>query len=179
MILIQKGKREDYIKAWNYMYKQNKNTYNKDPLYIDINPSLNKIPLKTEINNFCTIAYDTEVKTDEFVYGKPVGIFSFVVTNSKTIGKQFVVAPDYSRKGIGKALLLVNMKTLVDNNIFKFYIGCSKCSSGILKSFGYKPYNEDPEHDMYKYNIEIKDDENVNFDNLYKEYVKNNKNIIV
>ena len=112
MILIQKGKREDYIKAWNYMYKQNKNTYNKDPLYIDINPSLNKIPLKTEINNFCTIAYDTEVKTDEFVYGKPVGIFSFVVTNSKTIGKQFVVAPDYSRKGIGKALLLVNMKTI-------------------------------------------------------------------
>lgn len=171
-IIIIRCKREEYIKAWNYMYKHNKKGFNSD-LYDGINPSLNKIPLKTEINNFCTIAYDSifNCKDDGFEFGKPVGIFCFVVTPSKIIGKQYVVDPEYLRKGIGKALLLVNEKTLIDNGYEKYYIGCSHCSAGIYKNYlNIEPYDNDEKNDLYKFNINLKRD---NFEENYKNFVLN------
>lgn len=170
-------KREEYIKAWNHMYRDKKEIFNKNPLYKDINPSLNKTPLKTEIDNFCTVIYDSSVKTEGFEYGKPVGIFCFVVTPNKVIGKQFVVHPDYTRQGLGKALLLENIVALCNNNYKSYYIGCSKCSSGIHKSFGLTPYSEDFEHDMFKYNVDISRGGDMDVESLYEKYVINNPNI--
>lgn len=170
-------KRDDYIKAWNHMYKSKKDVFNHDPLYKDINPSLNKTPLKTETDNFCTVVYDSLIPTEGFTYGKPVGIFCFVITPSKNIGKQFVVHPDYTRKGLGKALLLEAIKTLIHNGYTNYYIGCSKCSSGIHKSFGLIPYNEDFEHDMFKYNVDIYQGGDLDVADLYDKYVLQNKNI--
>lgn len=155
MIIIERCKREEYILAWKAMYKFNKKIYN-DPegIYEGVNPALNKKPLNSELDNFCVVAYDNEKECEGFKYGRPVGIFSFVITPSKIIGKQYVVDPEYTRKGIGKALLLENEKTLLDNGYDHYYIGCSHCSAGIMKSFGRIPYNEDDLHDMYKFNIE-------------------------
>jgi len=167
--VIQRGKREDYIKAWNYMYKRNKEGY-KNPIYDGVNPALNKKPLDTETDNYCTIAYDADEKVEGFELGRPCGIFSFVVTPSKVIGKQFIVDPDYLGKGLGKALLIVNEKTLKDNGFTWYYIGCSHCSAGILKKYwNLTPYNSNEEHDMYKFNVDLNRD---NFDELYNKIIK-------
>mgnify|MGYP003372318902 CR=1 FL=1 len=182
-LIIERCKREEYIKAWNFMYKTDKKGFN-EPLYDGVNPSLNKTPLKTEIDNFCTVAYDPNANCEEFdwekagfKYGLPVGIFSFVVTNSKIIGKQYIVSPKYARKGIGKAILIENEKTLLDKGYDKYYIGCSHCSAGIYKKyFGIQPYDSNEEHDMYKFNVDLKRD---NFETLYKEIILDNENICV
>lgn len=173
-IVIQRGKREDYIKAWNYMYKNNKKEFQQD-IYDGVNPSLNKKPLGTEIDNFCTIAYDSDIdcKKDGFEFGLPVGIFCFVVTPSKIIGKQYIVSPNYIRKGIGKALLIECEKILKEHGYNKYYIGCSHCSAGIFKKYWkINPYNSDYEHDMYKFNIDLNRD---NFDELYQSIMKDIK----
>lgn len=169
-IVIERCKREEYIKAWNYMYKADKKGFNTE-LYDGINPSLNKKPLNSEIDNFCTVAYDSDVKCEEFEHGRPVGIFSFVVTNSKIIGKQYVVTPEYLGKGIGKALLIVNEKTLLDNGYDKYYIGCSHCSAGLIRKYWeIEPYASDEEHDLYKFNVDLNRD---NFDKLYNDIIVN------
>ena len=170
--ILERCKRDQYIKAWNYMYKKDKKAFNDNPLFDDINPALNKVPLTTETDNFCTVIYDTTIdcKEDGFEYGMPVGIFSFVVTPRKIIGKQYVVHPDYHRQGLGKALLLENEKSLIDNGFEWYYIGCSICSCNILKSFGFKPYSSDPESDMYKFNIEL-NPEDEKWKQNYKKYV--------
>ena len=41
MFTIHKCKREEYIKAWNYMYSHHKSEINSSELYNDVNPSLN------------------------------------------------------------------------------------------------------------------------------------------
>lgn len=169
--ILQRCKREEYIKAWNHMYLSDKDAFNKNPLFDDINPSLNKVPLNSETDNFCTVIYDSTVdcSAEGFEYGKPVGIFSFVVTPRKVIGKQYVVHPSYHRMGLGKALLLENEKTLIENGYSWYYIGCSKCSSGLLKSFGRVPYSEDVEGDMFKYNVDL--GETSEFKELYNKYI--------
>ena len=177
-IVIQRCKREEYIKAWNYMYKNNKEWFNSD-LYDGVNPSLNKKPLGTEISNFCIVAYDSEIdcKADGFEYGLPMGIFSFVVTPRQIIGKQYVVGGEkYLGKGIGRAILLENEKNLLDNGFDKYYIGCSHCSAGIYrKHFNIEPYSSDEEHDLYKFNIDLKRD---NFEELYRKNIIENDLII-
>lgn len=177
-IVIKRCKREEYIKAWNYMYKNDKKWFNGE-LYDGVNPSLNKKPLKTETDNFCVVAYDSEVdcKSDGFEYGLPVGIFSFVVTTKQVIGKQYIVGGEkYLNKGIGKAILLENEKTLIENGFEKYYIGCSHCSAGIYKKhFDIQPYNSDEEHDMFKFDVNLKRD---NFEELYQKNIIDNENII-
>ena len=107
MFIIERCKREKYIEAWNYMYKHNKEGFNSE-LYNGVNPSLNKKPLGTETDNFCVVAYDSSIdcSSEGFNLGYPVGIFSFVVTPAKIIGKQYVVDNRYGRKGIGRAFFL-------------------------------------------------------------------------
>lgn len=175
MVKIVIAKREEYIQAWNQMYKENKALFNL-PMFDGINPSLNKKPLKTEIDNVAAIAYAPakndvgNIKGDAFDSDKlvPVGIFSFVITNSKIIGKQFVVNPDYQGQGIGKALVLSLEKELIEKGYETYYIGCSKMSAGIMKSFGAVPYSEDFEHDMFKFNIDLK---RANFKDQYDKFV--------
>ena len=168
--IIHRCKRDEYIKAWNNMYKSNKKGFN-DSLYDGINPSLNKIALKTEVDNFCTVAYDTSIKDDEFSLGKPVGIFCFVVTKNKIIGKQYVVDPNYLRQGIGKALLIEAEKMLIENGYEWYYIGCSHCSAGIYKKYwNITPYQSDELHDLYKFNVNLKRE---NFNELYYKIMQN------
>lgn len=173
MFIIERCKRETYIKAWNAMYLSDKKVFNSK-MFDGINPSLNKQPLSTEIDNFCTVAYDSDVPMEGFKYGKPIGIFSFVITKRKIIGKQFVVHPDYQGKGLGKALLIENEKTLKDNGYEKYYIGCSTMSARILKSWGIEPFSSDVEGDLYKFNVNLNRE---NFDRLYDEIIVKNPNI--
>lgn len=173
MFIIQRCKREEYIKAWNYMYKHNKEGFNSE-LYDGVNPSLNKKPLGTETDNFCVVAYDSSIdcSSEGFNLGYPVGIFSFVVTPAKIIGKQYVVDNRYSRKGIGRALLLECEKCLIENGFDWYYIGCSHCSAGIYKKYlGIEPYSSDEEHDMFKFNVRL---DRESFNKQYNDSVENN-----
>ena len=177
MFIIERCKREEYIKAWNHMYLSEKDKFNKNPIFDGINPSLNKTPLGSETDNFCTVAYDDQIPTEGFKYGKPVGLFSFVVTPAKVIGKQYIVHPDYQGKGLGKALLIENEKTLIENGHSKYYIGCSICSASILQKYwGAEPFNSNVEKDLYKFNIDLARE---NFDSLYSQIITNNKSIMV
>lgn len=176
MFTIHKCKREEYIKAWNYMYSHHKSEINSSELYNDVNPSLNAKPLGTEVDNFCVVAYDTENQAEGFDYGEPVGVFSFVVTRRsdiskpRIIGKQFLVLPSYCGKGIGRALYAVNEKQIFDNGYNSYYIGCSKCSSSMLKKyFKQEPYSEDVEGDMFKYDISLMRSD---FLEQYREFTK-------
>lgn len=180
MFIIERCKREKYIKAWNAMYFADKKTWNSE-MFDGVNPSLNKNPLGTETDNFCTVIYDADRKGElgfeDFPYGVPVGIFSFVVTPRKIIGKQYVVHPNYQGKGLGKALLIENEKTLLDHGYNKYYIGCSQYSAGLIKKhWGIEPYSSDVEGDMYKFNVDLNRD---NFNVLYNSIIVNNHNIKV
>ena len=173
-------KRNKYIEAWKTMYKNNKNKFN-DSMFDGINPMLNKIPLKTEIDNVCAVLYDNDVKITDINNDKtslPIGIFSIIITknnnNIKPIGKQFIVDPDYQRKGLGKALLLSLEMELKNNGYTWYYIGCSNMSSRIQKQFGAEPYQSDDIHDLYKYNIDL---DRKNFDEQYNKYLKNRNDI--
>lgn len=152
-ISIVRCKREEYIKAWNQMYLAEKSKFNV-PLFDGINPSLNKKPLSSETDNFCVVAYDLDKPTIGFP-GKPVGIFCFVITPSKNIGKQFVVHPDYQKRGIGSALLLECEKTLKEHGFEKYYIGCSQYSAKIYKSLGVEPFSSDEKQDLYKFQVDL------------------------
>lgn len=175
--LIRKCKRKEYIEAWREMYKNDKAGFN-DPLYDGINPALNKTALKSEFYDFCVICYDRE-KPGSTEYGKPVGIFSFVCTPSKIIGKQYVVSKNYLRMGIGSAMLLVNEKQLIDNEsnwIDKYpnlkswyYIGCSSRSKGVYFKLGIYPYSSSEEHDLYKFNVRL---DREDWNEQYKKYVE-------
>lgn len=155
-------KREDYLAAWKEMYNADKTLWN-DEIYDGVNPSLNK-ELGTETDNFCVVAKNEE--------GFPIGLFSFVVTPAKVIGKQFVVNKNYSGRGIGKALLLEAEKILKENGHEKYYIGCSKMSAGILKSFGIEPYDSDEGKDMYKFWVELNRPE---WENQYDKYISSKR----
>lgn len=173
--IIIRCKRDDYIKAWNYMYLSDKKKYNV-PMFDGINPSLNKAALASETDNFCVVAYDTKIVTDGFEYGKPVGIFCFVVTPSKIIGKQFVVDPDYQGNGLGKALLIECEMTLLEHGYSEYYIGCSKYSASILKNhWKTEPFLSDEVHDLFKFVVNLKRD---NFNSLYKEIILDNSNLV-
>ena len=188
MIIIRRCKREEYIKAWEYMVDLDiNNEYKTRPdIYRNINPYLNKEPLSSEIDNFCTIAYDNSIDCSDysngnFEYGLPVGIFSFVVTKRKIIGKQLLVNKNYFNQGIGKALLLENEKTLLDNGYDKYYICASKPLNNIYIKYwkGVKPFFINDESDIYKFNIDLKRDNLECFNILYMTYIVNNKNIFI
>ena len=189
--IIRRCKRDEYIKAWREMYKREKEGF-KNPIYDGINPALNKVPLKTEFDDYCVVCYDKG--ENESITPIPVGLFSFVCTPTKIIGKQYVVAPSYLRKGIGIAMLLVNEEQLIDNQYkwvneeFQtgqlgkekglhsyhpqlenwYYIGCSSRSKGVYKKLGIEPYHSDVEGDLYKFKIRLDREE---FDKQYKQYV--------
>lgn len=178
--VIERCKRERYIEAWNAMYLNDKKTWN-DPMYDGVNPALNKTALKTEIDNFCVVVYDTERKGEKgfekFEYGVPVGIFSMVVTTSKVIGKQYVVHKDYQGNKLGQAMLIEAEKMLLENGYDKYYIGCSQYSAGLIrKHWGIEPFNSNVEQDLYKFNIDLTRD---NFNKLYNSIIVNNPNISV
>jgi GNAT superfamily N-acetyltransferase len=173
-VVLHVCKRDEYIKAWQEMYAADKKKWN-DPMFADINPMLNKAPLSTEIDNFCVVAYIPDAASDSGnmeSFGKPVGIFSMVVTerngNKKPIGKQYVVDPEHQGKGIGKAMLLVLEKELRSHGYTWYYIGCSKMSAGILKSFGQEPYSSDEAGDLYKFNVDLTCE---GFDDAYHQWV--------
>lgn len=176
MFVILRCKRKEYIEAWNHMYLSDKNKFNKNPLFNGVNPSLNATALKTETDNFCTVIYDSSIPTEGFKYGKPVGVFSFVITPSKIIGKQFVVHPDYQGKGLGKALLIENEDALLDAGYSKYYIGCSNASASIIRKYwGIQPYSSDIEHDLYKFNVDLN---RSNFGQNYIDSIINNPDIM-
>ena len=147
-------KREEYIEQWKTMYELDKKKWS-NKMFDGINPMLNKTPLSTEADNFCTVAYDQTKKGPSYPDGMPIGIFSMVVTkrgtNIKPIGKQYIVDPVYQKKGIGTAMMLLLQKELLDTGYDWFYIGCSSMSSAIMKKLGYAPYVSDEEHDMFKF----------------------------
>lgn len=161
-ITLELCKREEYIDAWIQMYNMDKEKWS-DPMFDGINPMLNKKPLATEINNICVIAYEKD---------KPVGIFSMVITKrnerTKVIGKQYIVDPDYQRRGIGKAMLLVLEREILRMGYDWYYIGCSSMSSSILKSLGREPYHSNEKNDLYKFNVDL-DKKEIN--NLCSKYV--------
>lgn len=160
-------KRDMYIKAWNYMYKMDKKSWNL-PMFDGVNPSLNKTALKTEKDNICAIVFDESIPTEEFSYGMPVGIFSMVITDAKVIGKQFVVHPSYQSKGLGKALVLILEKKLRDKGYDWYYIGCSSMSARIMRSFGSGSYSDDTAHDLFKFIIRI---DRASFNEQYNKYI--------
>lgn len=176
-IELQLCKRERYVEAWKAMYFADKRKWNA-PMFDGINPMLNKTPLATEIDNFCVVAIDTSVPFEGW-NGKPVGIFSMVVTKNgdrvKPIGKQFVVDPQYQGKGVGKAMLLALEKELKKVGHTWYYIGCSSMSKRLLESLGAKPYGEDDQHDLYRFNVQL---DRSDFDKQYEEYVLNRVDII-
>jgi len=151
-------KREGYIRAWETMYDLDKKIW-MQPMFDGINPALNKRPLSTEVDNFCVMACDANEPYPGYPAGKPVGIFSMVVTKRgeavKVIGKQYVVHPDHQRKGIGTAMMVELMQELMDNGYGWFYIGCSKMSASILKGMGFVPYASDEVGDLYKFNVDL------------------------
>lgn len=154
-IVIKICKREDYIKAWLFMYKNDKKTFN-DPIYDGVNPMQNKTALKTEIDNWAAIAFDTSKKCEEFEYGTPVGIFSMVITKAKVIGKQFIVHKNYQGNGIGTALI-----SALENKIYScgyrwYYIGCSSMSARILRNkIKAEEFSSDEVHDLFKFNVDL------------------------
>lgn len=169
-------KRSEYINAWKEIYARDKNEINSDPSFDEVNPMLNINPLGTEFDNYCVVGY---IK-DPNGRMNPVGVFSFVCTArkgikpddlslSRVIGKQFAVSPKAQGMGIGKAMLATNMKVLKDLGFTKFYIGCSHMSAGILRRhYGFEPFKADPEHDMFKFNVDLSDPI---IDQLYKVFV--------
>ncbi len=177
--VLLRCRRDEYIRAWKEMYALDKRKWNA-PMFDGINPMLNKTPLDTEVDNFCAVMFDMH-ESGETKYGRPVGIFSMVVTRNKTgnvkpIGKQFVVDPDYQRRGLGSALLMELEKWLKEEGYTWYYIGCSSMSARIERSFCSEPFSEDPVHDLAKFNINLNRD---NFDDQYVITVQNNKEIKV
>ena len=174
-IVLEICKREKYIQAWLEMYKSDREIFN-DPMYDGVNPMANKTPLKTETDNIAVVAYDIDLTEMEQMenfgkgfIGKPVGIFSMLITNSKNIGKQFVVHKLYQNRGIGKGMLLALEKELKDRGFDQYYIGCSSMSARILKSFGVSPYNEDFDHDLFKFTVDLN---RPGFDDQVKRYLE-------
>lgn len=189
-------KRAGYSAAWSWMYKHDKKIFNQN-MYDGVNPALNKKPLDTEFDNFCTIAVDTNIniENDPVIYEnernesikviyKPIGLFSMVCTKdsrtgkTKTIGKQFVVNSDYHRRGIGKAMLLTLEKVIQEYVGDWYYIGCSSMSSKIMESLNRKPYKSDVEHDLYKYEIHFNDEDKTFMNEQLQKYVINNVSTI-
>lgn len=153
-------KRDKYIEAWMEMYKSDKKVWN-DHMFDGINPALNRTPLKTETDNVCAVAYDGE---------RPIGIFSMVITPSKTIGKQFVVHPDYQRKGIGTALLLALEGELKSRQLSWYYIGCSNASAKIERRLGAVSFFDDEFANFHKFNVDLT---RPNFNDQYRQFVLN------
>ena len=188
MIIIKRCKRDEYNKAWEYMVELDVNNEykNRKDIYNGINPSLNKEPLSSEIDNFCIVAYDSSIdcssyRDGNFVFGLPIGLFSFVITPRKVIGKQLLVNKNYFNQGIGKALLLENEKTLLDNGYDKYYICASKSLNNIYMNYwdNVEPFSVNEKSDIYKFNIDLKRDDLNCFNKLYIDFVINNKNINV
>lgn len=176
------GKREHYIAAWQGMYWVHKAAYNTD-MYDGVNPMLNKTPLKTELDNVCAIAvlepkdillpqetlqHPLTQKAIHIFRGLPVGIHSMLITRNagrngtgsvKVIGKQWAVAPDQMNSGIGATMLLFLEDELVRAGYTWYYIGCSSMSSRIMRKFGREPYDGSDEHDLYKFNIKINNED--------------------
>lgn len=173
------AKRDQYIAAWQGMYWCNKQGYNQEQ-YDGVNPMLNKVPLKTELDDVCTIAvleaenfdlqdprFGSEMtqKAVKMFGGLPVGIHSMLVTRAlgrngsfgsvKVIGKQWVVAPDQMNKGIGTTMLLFLEQELMKAGYEWYYIGCSSMSSRIMRKLGREPYSGSDEHDLYKFDIKL------------------------
>ena len=181
-VVLVRCKRDGYIQAWNSMYQSDKQKWN-DHMFDGINPALNKAPLASEVNNFCVVALDTTkpaVGDGVLSHGKPVGIFSMVVSQqrggkAKPIGKQYVVDPEYQRRGIGVAMMAVLQEDLINAGYDWFYIGCSSMSSRIMKRIGFQPYASDVKGDLYKFNAEIN---RQSVDQLLDQYVKGKFNVL-
>ena len=168
MIKLLLCKRGMYVKAWQVMYASNKKGFNTE-MFDGVNPMLNKVPLKTELDNICVVAVDVRDDVSEDVKkdfgGMPVGIHSMLVTRTlgrngaegsvKVIGKQWVVAPDMQKRGIGKAMLIALERELADAGYTWYYIGCSSMSSRIMHDMGRKEFTGSEEHDLYKFNVDL------------------------
>lgn len=172
--------RELYHQAWKFMYFSNKEMY-QDKIYDEVNPLANK-QLGTELEVWSVVAFDDEILSwdadriakysidnslairksgiDIMERGIPVGIQSWVITKSKIIGKQMIVAKNYEGRGICTAMIIENGMNLKgakkpSGEPFDYaYIGCSSFSSPIFKyKFGLEPFSSSVEHDLYKYNV--------------------------
>lgn len=175
MFVIVRCKREGYLEAWNHMYQTDKEKFASDPLF-DTNPMLNRHPLGTETDNFCTVVYDSLEPAEGFKYGKPVGIFCVVVTPKKAIGKPLAIHPDYHGKGLRKAIIIETEKALLESGHEWYYIGCSNSLASIyLYGWGVEPFSSDEKADMYKFNVSILRE---NFGKLYSETIENNPDIM-
>lgn len=150
-------KRDMYSQAWKWMWENDKTSF-KRPEFDGVNPALNRTALATETDNWCVVVFDRRCHTEEFDLGKPVGLFSFVITSTrggavKPIGKQWVVHPDYHGKGLGKAMLLALELKMLKEGYTWYYIGCSSMSTRVMRSCGYEPYDENAEHDLNKFKV--------------------------
>lgn len=173
MIKIVYAKREEYLKAWEKMFELNKEEFKKDWRMKHVWPGrFNK--LQTEIDNFCTIAYDGDI---------PVGVFGAILTKyNKILGKQIVVSPSHRGKKIGQALIIVNEKQLRDKtNVDSYTIVCLDTTTGIYeKHWNLNPFKgplkvhkendkEIPFETHFKINLRRK-----NFNEQYSKIIADN-----
>ena len=133
MIEIRQGKRKEYLEAWAIMLDNQRALYKKDWRMKHVWPG-RFTELQTEVNNFCTIAFDGE---------NPVGIFGIIETKyGRALGKQIVVDPTYRGQKIGQALIIANEKQLREStDIREYTIVCLDTTAGIYKKhWGLEPF---------------------------------------
>ena len=177
MIKIIYAKREEYLEAWKKMLELNRGEFKKDWRMKHVWPGrFNQ--LQTEIDNFCTIAYDGEI---------PVGVFGAILTKyNRVIGKQIVVSPTHRGKKIGQALIIANERQIRDyTNVDNYTIVCLDSTSKLYEKYwGLSPFkgpmkiHKDGEIEIpfeASFNIDIRRN---NFDKHYSDIISGRFDVI-
>lgn len=131
-ITVKRGKREDLIKAWDVITVRSYQWMKTEWRFKHVWPGRFKDVPTTEVDNFCTIAYDGE---------RPIGVFGMSLTKRgnkyRLLGKQIASDPEYRGLGVGQALIIENEKYVKDTydkaDVSEYVITCLDTTSGIFK----------------------------------------------